>query len=232
MHEIRMAHPAKNALGNDLMGWLEEELARAGDQPVLLVGTDDAFCAGLNLVELAELKGDDLAAFCMRVDKLGEALYTHPAPTVACVNGHAIAGGCVLAMCCDHRVATSNPRTKIGLNEVALGVSFPLRILKMLVQRLPNQHRARVLLGAGLFGPEEALRLGLVDELSDDPETLARERLAELARNPAPAYARTKSALRRAIALTEGEEREFLEVDFPIWSSQEVADRVLAVLGK
>ncbi len=215
------------------MGWLEDQLDAAGTQPVLLTGTGDAFCAGLNLHEVhAQQKAGTLGDFCMRIDRLATRLYAHPAPTVASINGHAIAGGCVLAMCCDHRVATDNARTRIGLNEVALGVTLPLAIGKMLVQRLPNHTRDRVLLGAELFGPQDALRLGLVDELAENPDQAAEQRLAALAKHPAPAYARTKAVLRNSAAMTEELEREFRSEDVPIWDSPEVAARLDAILTK
>lgn len=231
MHEIRMAHPAKNALGNDLMEWLERELAAAGEEPVLLTGTGDAFSAGLNLVEFAGLEGDAIDAFVRRVDELAMRLYRHPAPVVAAVNGHAIAGGCVLLAACDHGVATTNPRTRIGLNEVALGVCFPPMIRRMLERSLPARHLDELLLGAGLYAPEEALRLGLVDELAEDPEAAARARLERWSAHPAGAYARTKEALHE-VELTPEDVRLFEEVELPIWRSEEVRRRVLAALGK
>ena len=132
MFEIRMEHPAKNALGSELVGWLGERLDEAEDRPILLTGTGDAFSAGLNLKEVATLGPGEMPNFLQGMDRLCERLFHHPAPTVACVNGHAIAGGCVLVQCCDHRVATANPRTKIGLNEVAIGVCFPTRILSLI----------------------------------------------------------------------------------------------------
>lgn len=231
MYEIRMAHPAKNALSNDLMGWLEQELAAAGQEPVLLIGTGDAFCAGLNLVEFAGLEPPAVEAFVRRVDELAMRLYQHPAPVVAAANGHAIAGGCVLLAACDYRVATTNPRTRIGLNEVALGVCFPPKIRRMLELSLPRERLDELLLGAGLYAPEEALRLGLVDELADDPEAAARERLTKWSAHPASAYARTKGAL-HDVRLTPEDVRAFEEVELPIWRSEDVRRRVLAALGK
>ena len=142
MHEIRMQHPAKNALSTELVTWLDAQLDAAGASPLLLTGTGDAFSAGLNLKEVASLEDPEaMCAFVRRMDELCERLYQHPAPVVVAINGHAIAGGCVLAQCADHRVATTSPRARIGLNEVALGVCFPPKILGLLRRRLPgHQH--------------------------------------------------------------------------------------------
>lgn len=233
MHEIRMQHPAKNALGSDLMGWLETELGRAGSQPILLTGSADAFSAGLNLKEVASLDGQGMERFLARLDAISVRLFHHPAPTVACINGHAIAGGCVLAMCCDWRIARRDPKTRIGVNEVSIGACFPPAILKILVHRLPPQARERVLLGAGLFDVDGALAVGLVDEVADDAEAAAAKRITALAAHPRPTYALTKAALRAGVTnLTPTDERRFREQEVPLWTSHEMKERVAAVLGK
>jgi enoyl-CoA hydratase len=230
MHVIRMQHPAKNALGNDLMGWLEAEMHTAGDQPILLTGTGDAFSAGLNLKEVASLDRPGMERFLRRMDALSARLFDHPAPTVALVNGHAIAGGCVLAMCCDGRIATPGPK-KIGVNEVAIGASFPPAIFRIMMHRLPAHVRERVMLGAGLFDVEQSLLLGLVDEVGD--EGSAMKRLQALSAHPRATYAVTKGAIRYGVTQpTPADERRFLEHSLPLWISHEMKERVLAVLSK
>ena len=196
MFEIHMDGPGKNALGTEMMTFLVDQLRDAAGAPVLLTGSADAFSAGLNLREVAELDARGMRTFMELLESTMAALYTYSGPTVACVNGHAIAGGCVLALACDRRVAATNPKIKIGLNEVALGVRFPPRTLAVVTARVPRQHHEEVILGAGLFSPGDALRLGLVDELADDPLPHAKARLAALAANPAAAYAATKLDLR------------------------------------
>lgn len=230
--EIRMEHPNKNALGPALVGWLEERFAEAGERPILLTGEGGAFCAGLDLRHVAALDAAEMEAWLRRLDRLVVRLFEHPAPTVALVNGHAIAGGCVLAVCCDHRVATDDERVRIGANEVALGACFPPAILAMMQHRLPAQHRSRVLLGAELFTPREALRLGLVDEVAEDAEPVARRRLAALAAHPPGTYAITKAALRAGAAPGPEDERRFVEDEVPIWTSPAIRARVLAVLER
>lgn len=228
--EIRMDRPNKNALDPAMVGWLEDRLEEAADRPILITGTSGAFCAGLNLRHLAELDAADMEPWLRRVDRLVERLFHHPAPTVALVTGHAIAGGCMLATCCDYRVATDDERLRIGANEVALGACFPPAILAMMRHRVPPEHRGRVLLGAELFTSREALRLGLVDEVADDAEAVARRRLAALAAHPPEAYAITKAALRAGAAPRPEDERRFVEEEVPIWTSSAMRARVLAVL--
>lgn len=233
MYEIRMQHPAKNALGNDLMGWLEFELERAGKEPILLAGTADSFSAGLNLKEVANLDERGLDQFLRRLDALATRLYNHPAPTVACVNGHAIAGGCALMLCCDWRVAKRDPKLKIGLNEIAIGACFPPAILGIVRNRLPSHVRERVLLGAGLSDVEEALALGLVDEIADDVEDAARMRVEILSSHPRAAYAHTKSVLHQGVAdVPPAALERFRKKEVPLWAAPEMKERVAVVLGK
>ncbi|MEM7308791.1 MAG: enoyl-CoA hydratase/isomerase family protein [Planctomycetota bacterium] len=233
MYEIRMAHPAKNALGTELIRWLENEFEQAGDQPVLLTGTGDAFCAGLNLKEVASNELPEMERMLVGVDELAARIFNHPAPTVALVNGHAIAGGCVLAMCCDYRVAVDDERLRMGLNEVALGACFPPRILNIVRHRMHAGSVEDVLLGAGLFDAHAALRRGLLDDVSDDAEAAANKWLERAARHPRGTYALTKSVLHAGVAELSAEEtRRFREVELPIWTSPEIKERVRAILAR
>jgi enoyl-CoA hydratase len=235
MVEITMNGPAKNALGTEMLTWLPAQLAAAKGEAVLLTGAGDAFSAGLNLREIAELDGEGMAAFLRLLERCMSALYLYPGPTVALVNGHAIAGGCVLTLACDYRVATSEPRTRIGLNEVALGVRFPPRVLRIVRDRVPAASHVPVILGAELFAPERALAHGLVDEISADAGAVARARLAAFAKHPADGYAATKRALRGAVdadLASDDVESRWLRESVPIWTGDDVKQRVRKVLGK
>jgi enoyl-CoA hydratase len=235
MVDIVMNGPGKNSLGTEMMAFVEERLKAAGGSPVLLTGAGDAFSAGLNLKEVASLNEADMSRFLDRLEATLCALYQYPAPVVALVNGHAIAGGCVLALCCDWRVGVDNPKVRMGLNEVALGLRFPPRIWEIVRRQVPSSHHQEVLLGAGLFEPGHALRVGLLDVVASDAEGLARRELERLSKLPAKAYAATKRDLRGDKATDLYAEdawklrvREML----PVWTSPEVKQRVLAVLGK
>lgn len=229
--EIVMDGPGKNCLSLEMLTFLREQLRAAGGQPVLLTGAGDAFSAGLHLKQLAAMDPAEMLDYLRLVEGCFTDLYQYPGPTVALVNGHAIAGGAVLTLCCDHRVAQTNPRARIGLNEVALGVLFPPRTLAMVRRRAPE----RAILGAGLFDPATALHLGMVDEVSDDAATLARVRLRELAAHPALAYARTKAmlrGLRPQDIVSDEEQSRGLEEALPAWTSPETKERILAVLKR
>src|SRR5689334_8594507 len=101
MFEITLNGPGKNALGTEMMRWILARLDEAAGRPVLLTGAGDALSAGLHLREVAGLDAAGMLAFLRLLEACMSALYLYPGPTVAAVNGHAIAGGCVLVECCD-----------------------------------------------------------------------------------------------------------------------------------
>jgi len=222
MHELVISSPGKkNALTTSMLEALVSQLARAAGDPVLLTGEGDAFSAGLDLSEVASLDANGARRLLSALEQLVESLYTYPAPTVALVNGHAIAGGCVLALCCDYRVSTPDARVRIGLNEVALGLLFPPRTLAMVRAQL-GMKAERVVLGARLMDPAGALEAGLIDELADDPRAAALAWLEARARCPRGAYASTKADLRaHALEISEMARQRFEEEALPRWISAE-----------
>ena len=173
--------------------------------------------------------------FLRFLERCVAALYLYPAPTVAAINGHAIAGGCILALCCDHRVATSSPAARIGLNEVAIGLRFPPRVLCIARSRVPRRYHERVLLGGSLFGPADARELGLIDELDADPLPLARERVRWLGAHPAIAYAQTKRDLRGATPqdlVPDDAVDRWMRESTPSWTARQLKDDLRNLLRR
>lgn len=233
MVELVLSGTPKNALSRALMERVTREVKAARGQPVLVRGDGDTFSAGLHLKELASLDAAGIAAFLGALEDMVDALFSHDAPLVAAVGGHAIAGGCVIALACDARIATSSPRARVGLNEVALGLTFPPKTWRLVRHAVPAPSAPRVLLGGALFAPEQALALGLVDELADEPLARAQARLAELAAHPPAAYAEVKRALRAGVLdVTPAERARYHDVVLPMWRSDDLKARLLAVLKR
>ena len=232
-YELTIEGAGRNALGTTVMQKLLAGLQKGGGRALLLRGAGDTFSAGLDLKEVASLDRAGMERYLLLLDELIDALYGYAGPTVAAVNGHAIAGGCVLALCCDLRVMADDPKLRIGLNEVALGLEFPPKILALARRRLPPRWLERVVLEAGLHEPASALALGLVDELASDSVTVARERLGTLAAHSPRVYAATKQALRGgALDLSAEERRHFRDTVVPAWCGAETKARIRAVLER
>ena len=233
IYEIRMRGPGMNALGTTLMRWLRNELVIAAGRPVLLTGAGAAFSAGLNLKELLSLDGEAMQRFLEDLDGLACALFDYPGPTAALINGHVIAGGAILALCCDERIAEPTDGARIGLNEVALGLRFPPRILRIVQHRLPRLTCAEVVLGAALYTPEGAQRVGLVHTVTADAGDLARGKLDALHAHPAGAYAATKADLQAGVtAPRDGEHARFVANVLPQWTSPDLHARIRAILRR
>ena len=234
MREIVISNPAKkNATSIATLETLARDLAAAGNAPILLTGAGEVFSAGLDLEEVASLDPPRARRLLDALEGIVESLFLHPAPTVALVNGHAIAGGCVLQLCCDHRVAAADPRARLGLNEVAAGLVFPPKTLAMIRVRLGAPIAERVILGARLYDPAGAQGAGLVDEVAEDARAVALARLEALSRHPREAYARAKQALRGgALAISDADRKAFETEVLPRWCSEETRQAARRLLGK
>lgn len=161
---LQLAHGA-NALDERLMGELRaaiERLAEQGAPPLVLSSAHPKlFCPGWDLKQLAGADRARVAAFLTTFDELVLSLFSYPGPTVAAVAGHAVAGGCLLALACDLRVMIAG-RPRIGLSELALGVPLPRGSVLMLRSRLaPVAFDELVYRGEGCAAGR-AVELGLV----------------------------------------------------------------------
>lgn len=231
MKRVVLSAPGKNALSIAVLEGLQRDVRATGGEPFLLTGDGDTFCAGLNLKEFATLDEPGMRRLLSALDAAVEAIFHHPAPTVALVHGHAIAGGSVLAMCCDLVVAGSDPRIRIGLNETAIGLPLPPKLIALARYRLPPGAAERVVLGGGLHAPSEACALGIVDLVTDEPSVVAEQKLTALAALPRGAYAVNKRQLRERALATPDADRMFAAEVLSVWSSNETRDRANAALS-
>ena len=198
-----------NALSADVLGELAAALrAAAADRGCAALvlasaaGGAGPFSAGLDVREMAGASEAAFARFWGAVQDVFLALWTHPKPVAAALEGAAPAGGCWLALQADHRVLVDDARALIGLNETALGIVAPVYFSEPLV-RAVGARRAEELLQLGaLLPPARALATGLVDELAPRGAVLnaAASAAARYAAVPRAARAATKAALRGALA--------------------------------
>ncbi len=198
---LRMQGGKANALRPEFLERLSGLLDAFDDSPAragVLTGYDKFFSAGLDLVTLSALDRDGMGDFMRLFSRVMSRLYNCPRPVVAALNGHAVAGGCVLALVADWRAAADG-KLKIGLNETQLGVGLPTAAAVPLVTRLTPRSAAIVALEGGLHDPARALDLGLVDEVVPPAHVLDRalDKAREFAAVPPLAFAQTKGMLRQ-----------------------------------
>ena len=139
LRELRLARPPVNALNYDLVSALRDALAKAGadeKEGVILSGSPGIFSAGLDLKDLLALSREDLGRFWRAFFSLLKELASSPCPVVAALTGHSPAGGAVLALFCDRRIAVQGERFAIWLNEVQAGLVVPCPIQQALLRLL------------------------------------------------------------------------------------------------
>ena len=237
---LSLDRPPANAIDADLLGDLADVVvAAAKDDSVralVVTGSGRFFSGGLDLMAMAGGGATQMAAFGA-ADGIFH-LWTIGKPTVAMVNGHAIAGGCILALACDFRVAAAGSY-KIGLNETAIGLALPTGAFEISRLAVPPAHARAVILEGALHEPAAAIALGLVDEIvaSGELEAVAVERARRLGAHPAAAYAANKFAWQRlAVERVRHEPDDLRQAIIKAWTSEETrrvfAARIAAVKKK
>jgi enoyl-CoA hydratase/carnithine racemase len=234
---VRPAHGKVNALDVELLDALAEAIdelgAKAEARSVVLYGAGSTFCAGVDLRRvLAE--GEDYAhALIGGLARCFRSWFTTPLPVVAAVNGHAIAGGCVLMAAADRRLAADTPTAKIGASEIRVGVPFPASAMELVISAAGPERAEEIILGAGLYSPAGALEVGLVHRLCP-AESLLDEAVVEarlLGSGSPIAYARAKAYLRAAaVARIDGAAAHDAEVG-RIWAAADTRDRIAAAMA-
>ncbi|TAH35532.1 MAG: enoyl-CoA hydratase/isomerase family protein [Planctomycetota bacterium] len=201
---LRLARGKGNSLNAELLQELHSALQESRDAAgLVLTGEGRFFSSGLDLVELPQLQRPAMRAVLQCLEDTVAALFGHPRPVVAAINGHAVAGGCVLALCCDARVMARGDY-KIGLNELAHGIGLPVSVQEITRAQTSPGWLAEVALGAALYDPETALRRGLINEVLEPAQVLPRalEVASAWAAHPPQAFAATKAALRAPVLET------------------------------
>jgi enoyl-CoA hydratase len=191
--------PPVNAMNLELLDELVttvEQLAADVPAALVLAGRPGAFSAGLDLKAVPAYEPDEQRRMVEGINAMALGVYGLPCPVVCAITGHAIAGGFVLAVCGDHRVASSEGR--YGLTEVKVGVPYPQGAIGVVRAELTSAAARILVLGNRLVDAGECLRLGAFDEVVEPDSVVDRavEVARELAELPADVYARTKAELR------------------------------------
>jgi len=213
---IRLVGAKAGAMDEAMLDALEGQIEDFEDGPAraaVITGHDRFFSAGLALPRLIDLERDAMRVFIGRFSRAMTRVLACGKPIVAAINGHAIAGGCVLALMCDWRICVDDG-AKVGLSEAQLGIGLPAIVVEPLRATVPSASLVPLALEGRLCSPGEARELGLVHELAPAAEVVARAeaKARALAEPPPLAVAQIKRSLRApildAIARTEEAETE------------------------
>src|SRR5215467_3196249 len=155
---VRFDHPPVNALDLELLDSVVATI-RGIEGPVVITGAGKCFSAGVDLRAIVDGGFDYTDRFVIALSEAFLAVFDHPAPVVAAINGHAIAGGCVFAMCADVRLMSAGT---IGLTELAVGVPFPMAALEI-SRFVMGTSATRAALEAKTIDVDAALARGWID---------------------------------------------------------------------
>jgi enoyl-CoA hydratase/carnithine racemase len=232
---VRIDRPPANALDLQLLSEgsaVVDELRSTEPAAVVVVGRDGFVSAGVDLKFVPTLDRDGQRAMVNGINRLFLGWYSLPRPVVCAVNGHAIAGGLILALCGDHRIGCGVG--KLGLTELRAGIGYPAAAMAIVRAELAAPAVRELALRAELVesGPA-AVELGLLDELVEPDALLDRalEVAGELAALPRAAYPRVKDQLRGA---TVAELERIVENDPMLreWAGEEAAAASAGILER
>lgn len=198
---LRLEHGKANALDVELVAALDGALKKAetdaATKAVVLTGTGTIFCAGVDLFRVVQEGRAYAERFLKPLSAMFLRLFAFPKPVVAAVNGHAIAGGCVMTCAADYRLMVDGKAT-IGVPELKVGVPFPLVAIEILrFATAPGRLQELLFIGK-TYAAKDAVQHGLVDEIV--PATKLEQRALEVAtrliQEPVARFRITKQQLR------------------------------------
>lgn len=196
---IRLDRPPMNALDRqvqeEIRAAAQEASVRDDVRAVVVHGGPKVFAAGADVKEMGAMAAHEMAALADTLSSSVGAVAAIPKPTVAAITGYALGGGFELALCCDRRIAAST--AKVGQPEILLGIIPGMGGTQRLA-RLVGPARAKDIVFTGRFvDAEEALRIGMVDEVVAPEEVVpaARRYAEQFVGGPARALAGAKAAI-------------------------------------
>ncbi len=232
---LTLARGKVNALDEPMVRSIQEHLGSLEHdretRAVVLTGQASFFSFGFDVPALYDCSPGDFARFLRTFTGLYRSLFVFPKPVVAAVNGHAVAGGCMLATTADYRIMATG-KARISLNEITFGAALFAGSVEMLIGLLGQRHAETVALAGAMYSAEGAQAIGLIDEAVPPEAVVPRavEKASEMAGRDLVAFAAIKHLLRGPIAerMTLGEAssiQRFVE----IWYSPSTREHLRAI---
>lgn len=226
-----------NALDVDFCKALKKEfrrLAKSDAKAVVLTSEGGIFSAGVDLPRAAAGGRKYLRALVVALDEMYEEIFFFPKPVIAAINGHAIAGGCVLACCADYRLLAQDAG-RMGVTELRVGVPFPPFAFEVLRATTSPLHFPKFTASGETFDTQGALQNGFADEAVPADRLMSRavEQAERLAAIRPEAFAVNKLHARAAAKQTLRNDRGRLAKQImKVWEAKETADNIRAYVAR
>ena len=214
-----------NPLNGDVVEEIISDLKTLEDDSsvnaIIFTGQGKFFSFGFDVPELLTYSREAFSDFLVKFTNLYSYMFLYPKPIIAALNGHTIAGGCMLALACDRRLIISE-KAKMSLNEIDFGVPIFVGITEILRFCVGSRNATEILYSGALYSAKEAYSLGIVDEVvnAEGLTDAATKAASDLGQKPWPAFAGIKSLLRKPILEeTAQKESEAIKQFVDIWYS-------------
>jgi len=215
-----------NALNEPLIEQIDSCFVKlANDKTVkaiILTALGKFFSFGFDIPEFLSYPKESFIRYLTKFTNLYTSLFLFPKPIVAALNGHTIAGGCMLALTCDYRIMTSE-KAKISLNEISFGSTVFAGSVEMLIFCVGQKNAESVLYSGTMYSPDEAIQLGLIDQISssENLKENAKKAAQEFASKELLAFSALKSLLRKPVAEEMFKrEKDSIQEFVDIWYSE------------
>lgn len=232
---VTLNRPKVNAINEEMVAELHSAFREAEAdgrvRAVILTGSGSFFSFGFDIPGFMDVPKDEFRIFVTAFSELVKYIFGFPKPVIGALNGHAVAGGCVLALACDRRIMVSG-KPRIALNELTLGVTIFTSIAEMLRFTVGAGNAQWLLYSGKMSSAEEALAIGLVDEAppAEEFEAAVTSAANALANVPGEAFRITKTLLRKDALDRIGRDEENSISDFvDVWYSQETREKLAKV---
>jgi Delta3-Delta2-enoyl-CoA isomerase len=221
-----------NALTEEVVDELRNSFQALSTDPkvkaVILTGTGKFFSFGFDIPHFLDHSKDQFARYLTKFADFYTYLFVFPKPVIAALNGHTIAGGCMIATACDYRIMVKG-KAKISLNEITFGSSVFAGSVEMLKACVGHRNAESILCSGAMYSAEQALDLGLIHKIAQEQDLLPlAERVAEdFASRDSQAFQSIKQLLRKPIAEEMKKRESESIVEFvDIWYSPETRAQV------
>ena len=228
---LRMSHGKANTIDVEFCQGITErleEIKNSSSKALVLTGERNIFSAGLDLTRVLEEGGEYLQSLAPVLSGVFETLFLYPKPVVAAVNGHAIAGGCLLVCTADHRIMARGTG-RIGTPELLLGVPLPTIALEIMRFVTNSQHLQTMLYSGATYLPEDAAGRGLVDELVEPTDLLdkAVEKAEKLTTISPKVFEHTKRHIRQPVLeRVRDRQSSFEQSVLDMWGAPETLEAI------
>jgi len=194
-------NPINETVIEEIRNCFESLVDDAGVKAVVITGNGRFFSFGFDIPELITHPREWLTGFLVKFADLYTYLFTYPKPLIAALNGHTIAGGCMIATACDYRIMVEG-KAKIALNEITFGATLVAGALEMLKACVGHRNAETISFSGAMFTADEALKLGLVDMTTTEQGLFdaARKVALQFAASDSTAFRSIKMLLRKEIS--------------------------------